>query len=150
MSNSPLLAPAGLHYAPARILDQLGIPIVRTWLRDTWGAWSREHRTVVIASGLSLVQERCVLAHELEHVWADDTDCGNRAQNIHQEQRADLEAARKLIAISDLAAVAQLGFDLHAAASELRVTERFLGIRLDDLEGEGWPWRRPAGSKTAG
>lgn len=150
MSESPLLAPAGLHYAPARILDQLGIPVVRTWLRDTWGAWSREHRAVVIASGLSPVQERCVLAHELEHVWADDTDCGNRPQTVRQEQRADLEAVRKLIAISDLAAVAQWAPDLHTAAAELMVTERFLAIRLDDLEGEGWPWRRQDGSRTAG
>lgn len=149
MSKSPLL-PAGLHYAPAAILDQLGIPVVRTWLRDTWGAWSREHRAVVIASGLSPIQERCVLAHELEHVWADDADCGNRAQTVHQEQRADLEAARKLIAISDLAVVAQRAPDLHVAAVELMVTERILTVRLDDLKGEGWPWRRPGGSKTAG
>jgi Zn-dependent peptidase ImmA (M78 family) len=152
MPTTPLLvtAPAGLRYAPADILDQLGIPIVRTWLRDTWGAWSREHQSVVIASGLSAVQERCVLAHELEHVWADDSDCGNQTQSIRQERRADLGAARKLIAISDLAEVAQWAPDAHTAAGELMVTERLLEVRLNDLRGEGWPWRRQGGSKIAG
>lgn len=143
-------APAGLLYAPADILDQLGIPVVRTWLRDTWGAWSRQHQTVVLAKGLSAVQERCVLAHEVEHMWADDADCGNRIATVRQERRADLEAARKLIAISDLAEVAQWAPDTYTAANELMVTERLLEVRLNDLKGEGWPWRFQAGSRTAG
>lgn len=141
---------AGLHYAPADILDQLGIPVVRTWLRDTWGAWSRTAGKIVLATGLSTVQERCVLAHELEHVWADDTDCGNRLASVRQERRADIEASRKLIAISDLAEVAQWAPDIYTAASELMVTERLLEIRLNDLKGEGWPWRFQGGSRTAG
>ena len=150
MSTPPLLLTAGLHYAPAAILEDLGIAIVRTWLRDTWGAWSRDSRAVVVASGLSAVQERCVLAHELEHVLADDIDCGSRIATVRQERRADREAARKLIAISDLAEVAQWTNDFHTAAAELRVTERLLEVRLNDLRGEGWPWRRQGGSKIAG
>jgi Zn-dependent peptidase ImmA (M78 family) len=148
--TSLYLSQAGLHYAPAVILEQLGIAVVRTWLRDTWGAWSREHRSVVVASGLSPVQERCVLAHELEHVLADDGDCGDRIASVRQERRADLEAARKLVAISDLAEVAQWTSDLHTAAAELQVTERLLEVRLNDLRGEGWPWRRQGGSRIAG
>ena len=152
MPTSPvnLTTPAGLAYAPADILDQLGIPVVRTWLRDTWGAWSRQHRSVVLAKGLSVVQERCVLAHELEHIWAEDSDCGNRIASVRQERRADLEAARKLIAISDLADVAQWALDIYTAAGALMVTERLLEVRLNDLKGEGWPWRRQGGSKAAG
>ncbi|MGA5330993.1 ImmA/IrrE family metallo-endopeptidase [Streptomyces griseoincarnatus] len=149
-TSSLLNVQAGLHYAPAVILEHLGVTIVRTWLRDTWGAWSREHRSVVIASGLSHVQERCVLAHELEHVLADDVDCGDRITSIRQERLADREAARKLIAISDLAEVAQWTTDLHSAAAELQVTERLLEVRLNDLRGEGWPWRRQGGSRIAG
>ncbi|MDX3455102.1 ImmA/IrrE family metallo-endopeptidase [Streptomyces sp. ME02-8801-2C] len=142
---------AGLHYAPALELEQLGIRVVRTWLRDTWGAWSRERRDViVVASGLSEVQERCVLAHELEHVLADDADCDGRLASVRQERRADLEAARKLVAISDLAEVAQWANDIHTAAAELRVTERLLEVRLTDLRGEGWPWPHQGGSKIAG
>lgn len=152
MSIEPLLlsAQAGLHYAPALILEQLGISIVRTWLRDTWGVWSRDRRRVVLASGLSAVQERCVLAHELEHFLADDVGCDNQIASLRQERRADLEAARKLVAISDLAEVAQWAPDMHVAAHELQVTERMLTVRLTDLRGEGWPWRHQGGSRIAG
>ncbi|MFE7954448.1 ImmA/IrrE family metallo-endopeptidase [Streptomyces sp. NPDC057413] len=152
MSKTLLLpsAHAGLNYDPVAVLEELGITIVRTWLRDTWGAWSREHRSVVIATGLSTVQERCVLAHELEHALAEDEGCGNQLTALRQERRADREAARKLIAISDLAEVAQWATDLFTAAAELRVTERLLEVRLNDLRGEGWPWRRPGGSRIAG
>ena len=146
----PQLLSAGLHYAPAAVLEELGIVIVRAWLRDTWGAWSPEHGRVVVASGLSQVQERCVLAHELEHVYARDADCGGLGERIRQERSADREAARKLIAISDLAEVAQWAPDMHTAAAELRVTERLLEVRLDDLRGEGWPWRHQGGSRIAG
>ncbi|MFE4547561.1 ImmA/IrrE family metallo-endopeptidase [Streptomyces sp. NPDC056785] len=147
---SAALLATGLRYAPAAILDDLGIAVIRTWLRDTWGAWSRTHRRIVIASGLSAVQERCVLAHELEHVYADDADCSNPLARVRQEQRADLEASRKLIAISDLAEVAQWAGDPHTAARELCVTERLLEVRLNDLRGEGWPWRPQDGSRIAG
>lgn len=150
MSLSPVLRlmHIGLHYAPAAVLDQLGVAVARTWLRDTWGAWSRDRYRIVIASGLSAVQERCVLAHEVEHVLAGDSDCGNAALAIRQERRADLGAARKLVAISDLAEVAKWAPDVRSAAAELQVTERMLEVRLTDLKGEGWPWRD--GSRTGG
>lgn len=150
MSVTPVLrfAQVGLHYAPAAVLDHLGVTVARTWLRDTWGAWSLDRRRIVIASGLSATQERCVLAHELEHVLAGDVDCTDRSLSIRQERRADLEAARKLIGISDLAELAQWAPDVYTAAAELNVTERMLEVRLNDLKGEGWPWRD--GSKIAG
>lgn len=142
------LAHVGPHYAPAAFLEQLDVTITRIWLRDTWGAWSQDHRRIVIASGLTLVQERCVLAHEVEHVLAEDADCSDMAFAVRQERRADVEAARKLIGISDLAAVAQWAPDVYTAAAELNVTERMLRVRLNDLKGEGWPWRD--GSRIAG
>ncbi|WKX70067.1 ImmA/IrrE family metallo-endopeptidase [Streptomyces sp. XD-27] len=141
--------PAGLEYEPAVVLEQLGIHIKHTWLRDTWGAWCPSLRTIVIASGLSAVQERCILAHELEHVLADDAGCAEGPLAIRLERAADRAAARKLVAISDLAEVAKWAPDVHTAAAKLRVTERMLRVRLDDLEGEGWPWPQ-AGSKIAG
>lgn len=149
MSAAQLLA-TGLDYAPAAILDDLGIVVTRTWLRDTWGAWSRGCGQIVIASGLSEVQERCVLAHELEHVFADDLECLDPVAAIRRERRADLEASRKLVAISDLAEVAQWAGDPYAAAAELRVTQRLFEVRLNDLRGEGWPWRPLDGLRTAG
>lgn len=142
-----------MSYSPMRVLEQLEIPVVRVHLRDTWGAWSPVHRKIVIAAGLSARQERCVLAHEAEHALADDMGCGVGLDAVHplalhQERRADIEAARKLISISDLAAVAQWADDIRLAAVELNVTERMLRVRLHDLTGEGWPW--PATSRIAG
>ncbi|MFJ3839404.1 ImmA/IrrE family metallo-endopeptidase [Streptomyces sp. NPDC090054] len=142
-----------MSYSPLAVLDDLRIPVVRVHLRDTWGAWSPLHRKIVVATGLSAAQELCVLAHEVEHALADDLGCGVGLNAAHplalpQERRADLLAARKLIAISDLAAIAQWADDVRTAADELGVTERMLRVRLHDLNGEGWPW--PATLKTAG
>lgn len=137
-----------MSYSPAALLGDLGIPVLTVWLRDTWALWSPVHRKIVIAAGLSPVQKRCVLAHELEHVLADDAGCGFGLLTVRQEHRADIEAARKLMSISDLSAVAQAGVDLRGAALRLGVTQRMLAVRLDDLQGEGWPW--PGISKTAG
>lgn len=141
-------AQVGLLYNPEITLDRLGIAVVRTWLRDTWAAWSAAQCTIVLASGLTRIQERCILAHEVEHVAAGDIDCSGRPLSVRQEIRADVRAARKLIAISDLAEIAQWADDAPSAAAELNVTERMLQVRLNDLAGEGWPW--PAGSKIAG
>lgn len=134
------------HYSPQRVLAHFGIRIVHAWLRDTWGLWLPEQRAVVVAEGISPVQERCTLAHEVEHVLANDAGgCGfNPASGSGEvraqvEKQADLRAARKLVAISDLASVAQRGLTLSVTAAELQVTERLLAIRLDDLKGEAWP-----------
>ncbi|MEU0030637.1 hypothetical protein [Streptomyces sp. NPDC006335] len=129
--------PVGLHYARENILDQLGTRIVRTWLRDTWGVWSRDDHSIVIASGFSAVQEGCVLAQELEHVWAGDIDCGSQIRSIRQERSADLAAVRKLIAISDLAEVTQWVSDIPTAAAELHAPEGLLEVRINDLRREG-------------
>src|SRR5688572_10532628 len=61
ITSGSTLIQAGLHYSPLIVLECLGVGVVHVWLRDTWGAWSPAHRTVVVASGLSPVQERCVL-----------------------------------------------------------------------------------------
>lgn len=133
------------HYSPHCVLAQIGIRIVHAWLRDTWGLWLPEQRAVVVAEGISPVQERCTLAHEVEHILADDQGAcgldpvGTEAERALIEERADLRAARKLIAISDLGEVAQRELSLSETAAELDVTERLLTIRLDDLKGEAWP-----------
>lgn len=152
-----------MSYEPQQVCADLGISVERMWLRDTWGAWVPRYQAIVLADGLSPVQERCVLAHELEHAIAQDAiGCGrgpyaDRCATegsvslvaVRQERRADREASRKLIAISDLSEVARWADDLSSAAEELAVTERMLNIRLHDLEGEGWPWPLET-SKIAG
>lgn len=152
-----------MSYEPQQACADLGISVERMWLRDTWGAWVPQYQAIVLADGLSPIQERCVLAHELEHAIAQDAiGCGSGPYAerhaveasvsliaVKQERRADQKASRKLIAISDLGEVAQWVDGLGAAAEELGVTERMLGIRLQDLEGEGWPWPLET-SKIAG
>lgn len=144
-----------MSYEPIRACRELGIPIRRMRLRDTWGAWVPQYETIVLAEGLGPIQERCVLAHELEHALSRDVGpcgCGPYAERTavrnrfttltrRQESRADRRAARKLIEISELAEAAQWAFDdLTVLATHLRVTERMLRIRLADMPEEGWPW----------
>ncbi|MFD8319681.1 ImmA/IrrE family metallo-endopeptidase [Kitasatospora purpeofusca] len=140
------VAEAGVQYDPAAELDRMGIPVVRLWLRDTWGVWSPTRRAVVIAAGLSPVEEKCVLAHELEHIHAGDTGCGNR-DGLRAERLADLRAARKLIALSDFCRVRQWASSEAEMAEELGVTTWILRTRGADLEG-GARWL--ATSRTAG
>lgn len=131
------------HYSPRSILDALGVTVVRTWLRDTWGLWLPKEYTVVVAEGLSPVQERCTLAHEVEHILAGDGGCssadGTALSPVRREQAADRQAARKLVGISDLAPAAHRGLSVSEVAAELGVTERLVMVRLDDLKGEAWP-----------
>ncbi|MGV9271477.1 ImmA/IrrE family metallo-endopeptidase [Kitasatospora sp. NPDC003701] len=129
---------AGLSYDPLAELETLGIPVVRQWLRDTWGVWSPAHRAVVIAAGLSPVEERCVAAHELEHILAGDTGCGGR-DGQRAERLADLKASRKLIALSDFCRVRQWATSEAEMAEELGVTTWILRTRGADLEG-GAQW----------
>ncbi|MFI2610646.1 ImmA/IrrE family metallo-endopeptidase [Kitasatospora sp. NPDC018619] len=122
------------QYDPLATLDQMGIPVIRMWLRDTYGAWSPTHGVVLLAQGLSPVEERCVLAHEIEHILAGDTGCGG-AVGLRAERLADLHAARKLVALSDFCAARQWANSEAELAAELGVTGWILRTRAADLEG---------------
>jgi hypothetical protein len=137
-----------MSYSPAALLGELGIPVLSVWLCDTWGAWSPVHRKIVVADWLTPIQRRCVLAHQVEHVLADDGGCGVGLPAKHREHRATAEAARKLIPVCDLAVLVRMRTGLREAAVLLGVTDVMLGIRLAELQGEGWLW--PATSKIAG
>ncbi|MEV7358165.1 ImmA/IrrE family metallo-endopeptidase [Kitasatospora sp. NPDC091276] len=132
------VAEVAQQYDPHAELDRMGIPVVRQWLRDTWGAWSPEHRIVVVAQGISPVEERCVLAHEIEHILAGDVGCGG-ATSVRAERLADLRAARKLIGLSDFCAARQWAASPAELAAELGVTGWILKTRAIDLEG-GAQW----------
>ncbi len=137
---------------------QLGVRVVHAELRRTWGAWLPQHQIIVLTSGLTPVQERCTLAHEVEHALAGHTHgCGigpyaelpqTRAAftgaTLCQEVAADQSAARKLVPLLALFRARQRD-DLTASA--LGVTERVLTTRLNDLKGELWLLGR---SKIAG
>lgn len=131
------------------------------WLQDTWGAWVPNRRIIILAEGLTPIQERCVLAHQVEHALVHDiAGCGigPYADSVRhqfsqltarQERRAEHRAAHKLIASLNLAAVEKWAHnDISLAARKLRVTEGMLRLRLDDA-GRDWPWLQ-ATSRIAG
>jgi Zn-dependent peptidase ImmA (M78 family) len=132
-------------YNPHAVLEKLGIPVLRQWLRDTWGVWVPKDCVVVVADGLSPVEERCVLAHEIEHIHAGDTGCGSGPVNMRAEKRADVQAARKLIALSDFCAARQWAETEQQLAAELQVTPWMLRTRAADLEGRWLGTSRIAG-----
>lgn len=125
-------------YDPRAELARMGIPIIRLSLRDTLGVWSPQDQAIVIADGLTSAHERCVLAHELEHVLAGDTCCAG-ARDVRAELLADRRAARKLISLSDFYRAMQWTTDVHQLAEELQVTAWMVQARYADLEG-GAQW----------
>ncbi|NUW06286.1 ImmA/IrrE family metallo-endopeptidase [Streptomyces sp. CAI-21] len=151
-------------YEPWDLCVELDICVRRIALADTWGAWIPQHQAIVLARGLNPVQERCVLAHQAEHALANHTvSCGLGpfADQPHvqaalspmarrQDRHATIEAARKLIPLSELAATLRArARSVTEAAFHLRVTPDVLCTRIADLQKEGWPWRLDK-SKIAG
>lgn len=66
------------------------VPMAEPWQ----GAWSAGTRIIYLNDGLSDVQARCVLAHEISHARHGDTACMAGAWT---ERRADMDAARMLV-----------------------------------------------------
>lgn len=136
-----------MSYSPAALLGELGIPILSLPLPGFWGAWSPVHRKVAVSALLSPLQQRCILAHEVEHVLAGDQACGFGLLTEAQERRADAEASRKLIRLHALAEAAREARCPREVAILLGVTEQCLSIRIANLS-KGEPW--PATLKIAG
>ncbi|WUH94619.1 ImmA/IrrE family metallo-endopeptidase [Streptomyces sp. NBC_00433] len=148
-----------MPYNDVGVCSELGITVRRMWLRETWGAWIPRYKTIIIADGLSEANERCTIAHHLEHALAGHGPCGtgphaDRLREAHlmsqlsisQDDDADRAAARKLLSGIALVPLATRG-DLCAEAGKIGVTERLLTLRLADLFGE-MSWLVP--SKIAG
>lgn len=141
-----------MPYDVVSVCAGLGVHIRYVLLRDTWGAWIPQHHMIVLAVGLTAIQERCTLAHHIEHAIAGHGPCGTGPYadllrsggalgrlTAAQDSIADHAAARKLLTGVDLRPVAQCT-DLFTAAFRLGVTEHMLSLRLEDARKEGaWP-----------
>ncbi len=98
------------------------------------GYWSACAKVILIRDGLTVVERRCVLAHEMAHV-----ELGHHRRTgkdaallaVIQENEAHLTAARRLIPLPILAAVADVGGT--AAAGLLFVTPAILTVRIKHL-----------------
>jgi hypothetical protein len=92
-----------------------------------------ESRTITLSSDLLQPELRTTLTHELIHLergpapaWAQGRD----------ETEVELETARRLISIAELADAVCWSDDLHELAFELRVDEAALRARLRHLTDE--------------
>ena len=94
------------------------------------GRYYHRLRTIVLRTGMLLVEQRATLWHELVHADHGDGpgDCGNK-----REQRCEREAARRAIEIDDLVAALLWTTDEHELADELKTTVEQLRCRLDHL-----------------
>ena len=81
------------------------------------GYYDRESSMIVLSLGMTHVQTRCVLAHELAHAMLGHTDSTGPA-----ERRADQLAASMLISPEAYRRAEQIGHDESTIAAELGVT----------------------------
>lgn len=113
---------------------------------DAW--WLPWLKLIIIRESLPAVVKRCVLAHELVHVDHGDVQLAHVGPDgprlaHRQEERADREAARRLLDLRDLAA-AMLAHPANprAVAHELDVTIDVLQHRLQHLRPAEDRWLR--------
>jgi Zn-dependent peptidase ImmA (M78 family) len=112
----------------------------RCCLEEGRGWWCPQDRVILLDQRLDRRTARCVLAHELAHALLGHTGClsgysARRWLAARLESQADRWAARRLLALEDLAEVlAERPADLEAAAEALDVTAPVLRRRLDGLE----------------
>lgn len=102
----------------ALLCQQLGVSVEAVRLPEGWlGAYDDEQQRILLARGLTPVEQRSVLAHELGHAMfrhGDDAAAGERA--------AERFAARVLIDPRALAAACTWARDDAEIAEELGVT----------------------------
>lgn len=83
-----------------------------------------------IREGLTQVQRRCAVAHELTHVRRGHTECQPRTV----EESVRRETARRLVPdVHDLAEILAWAHTIGEAADELWVTTSVLMCRLESL-----------------
>jgi Zn-dependent peptidase ImmA (M78 family) len=99
----------------------------------TRARWYEGLKTLITASGLTRVERRCVVAHEVEHALAGHRGDVPERVHLRQEQYADQEAAYKLIPIRLLAEALEWSNDWFEVADYCDVTERLLRVRIDHL-----------------
>lgn len=108
-----------------------GIHVALHPIAPAAAAWLPTERVILIDSGLSRVEGRCALAHEIAHIDLDHQPTGFGYFDARMERDADALAGRRLLPVGVLADVA--GWDASWAAEELRVTVGLLHLRLTRL-----------------
>lgn len=109
------------------------VHIERCPLRPAHAAWVERHQVIFVDDTISKIERRCALAHELAHI-----DTGDRPTDMcwfgqRQETAADKLAARRLIAVENLAEIVRWCHDPREAAAELGVTLNVFVLRARAL-----------------
>lgn len=134
-------------YDPEAEIERMGIPIHYLKLQDTIAAWDAEHRKIYCTVGLSPVQKRSALCHELAHITLGHRRCmfggSTPVASIVQERSAELWAARKLISVVELAIAKDSGLPRATIAQAYGVTERMYHARLLAEEEDDRRWLSP-------
>lgn len=93
------------------------------------GRYYHSRRAIVLRKGMSLVEQRATLIHEVIHAERGDEVCSEKTDRNHVER----EAARRAINVRDLAEALMWSEQPGEVADELKTTEELLAIRLQHL-----------------
>lgn len=115
---------ADLKSRPGIVFNMANLPTGDAW-------WLPGIQAIAINKGMSRVERRCALAHELAHVDLGDIHMNGRAGRRNEDE-ADQLAARRLINIDDLIGVI-FADSYAAAADDLDVSEHILRVRMKHL-----------------
>jgi Zn-dependent peptidase ImmA (M78 family) len=96
------------------------------------GCIDAENRIIWLDSRLTQAERRSALAHELGHLERGPAPAGEHADPV-EERAVNVWAARKLIAIPDLAAALGWSSHLSEIAEELWVSVHMLTVRLETM-----------------
>lgn len=115
-----------LRFDPYDEAERLGIDVRFDDGRlapDENGVWLASSRSIALRRDLTVVTERCTLAHELGHAHFD-----HRMSSPTAELAADLYAAERLIRIDELVDEMRCSPDIGRWALELGVTGRLVKL----------------------
>ena len=122
-----------------RLAEQLGVQLVRH-SGGQKGWYNPRTRTISTRRGMSIIQYKSTLAHELGHAFYGDVTTGHGWFDTRTEHRADQYAAHLLITPEDFHdAYTWHGGHLPAIADDLEVTHHLLATWLD-AERTQPPW----------
>lgn len=110
-----------------------GVHVAAHAIAPARAAWLPDERVILLDRGLSITEGRCTLAHEIAHMDLGHYPTGVGHFDRRQEREADGLAARRLLPLVALVEAVRGGWDLPAAAVELRVTHDVIQSRLDRL-----------------
>lgn len=97
---------------------QMGIRVHISHLDDSVGVYDHTTQEIHLSFGLTPVEQRSVLAHELGHAYH-----GHDCSNSRNERQADAYAANLLINADDYARAERHSPNVHDIAAELDVTD---------------------------